>query len=85
MPSPIGDRLESFPIGVALPDVDPISGRTFDKVSVWNGPTLVTTVSDPRGESDDFVTRRHIRDDGALVQVTSHAGAQFERVFERVG
>ena len=46
-------------------------------------PRPVTTACDVLGVKSDFVTRRFLRDDGAMVQQTSHAGVAFERIFVR--
>lgn len=82
MPSPIGDRHESFPLDRKVDDVDPL-GRTFHRTARWDGATLETVARDPTGKVGDFVTRRSIREDGVLVQQTSHGGVTYERQFER--
>jgi hypothetical protein len=80
--SPIGERIETFPIDVEVEDCDP-SGNKFTKVSIWEGKTLRSTARRVTGNAPDFVTTRLLRDDGKLVQRTSHNGMSFERVFER--
>lgn len=82
MPSPIGERLETFPIGREVTDTDP-SGKVFLKTSSWQGSTLLTVARDPTGKSADYITRRHLDEAGHLVQVNEHNKVSFQRLFER--
>jgi hypothetical protein len=82
MASPIGERLELLPIDTEVIDTDP-TGKQFVKLSRWEGGDLVTTATDVRGQTADFVTRRHVARDGTMVQTTAHEGVSFERVFVR--
>ena len=82
MSSPIGERLERMPIGEEIIDVDP-TGKEFIKVSRWEGSKLITVAKDRSGKSSDFVTTRHIRDDGTMTQITTHDDTSFERIFVR--
>mmetsp|Transcript_21259 Transcript_21259/g.50706 ORF Transcript_21259/g.50706 Transcript_21259/m.50706 type:complete len:86 (-) Transcript_21259:94-351(-) len=82
-PTPLGDRLETFPLDVQQSDV--IEGKTFTKSHRWEALTrhLTTTAKDPSGAKPDFVTERWIDGDGRLNQVTSHNGVAFTRLFDR--
>lgn len=84
MPSPIGERLETFPIGKEVTDTDP-SGKQFVKVSQWVQGTLSTIATDSGGKTPVVVTTRAIRaDDGALIQTCTAGAVSFERIFTRV-
>ena len=82
MPSPIGERVEIFPMNAEVPVSDPL-GRQFVRVASWDGDVLQCVARDPTGKIADFVTRRRVRADGLLEQVTVHADVQFERLFVR--
>ena len=83
MPSPIGERLETFPLDKEVTDADPTSGAPFYKRSYWEGDTLHTVARDPKGKKDDFVTLRRLDEAGQLIQTNKHGGVQFERIFAR--
>ena len=91
MPSPIGERLERFPLDMEVIDTDP-SGNVFIKRSWWDDRTLVTRAVDQAGKKADFLTRRYFEEaklsgggEGGtrLVQHTVHDGVEFTRWFER--
>ena len=92
VPTPLGDRLETFPLAVTLPTTDPDSGRAFEMTTVWEPPpadggprVLCTTTTDPLGKKGDFVTRRWVEttdNKAVLVQHTTHDGMSFKRYFE---
>ena len=83
MPSPIGERLERFPLDADVADADPITGAPWRKRSSWSGGVLTTVASDVAGAQEDIVTSRYIDDEGRLIQTTRHGSASFVRVFAR--
>ena len=83
-PTPLGVRLEMFPLDGAE-QADEIEGKTWRKSHLWEGSKLVTRVVDPAGLKPDFVTERWIDEKGRLIQVNSHNGAAFTRIFARTG
>ena len=80
MSTPIGDRLERFPLDSEVEDVDPVNGTAFVKRSFWEDGTLVTTARDPSGKKADFVTKRFVNEKGQLVQINEHGGVSMQRI-----
>jgi hypothetical protein len=81
-PTPLGDRLETFPLNEE--QTDEIEGKKFTKTHRWVGSKMVTTAKDPTGAKPDFVTERWVDEaTDQLHQVTSHAGVAFTRLFSR--
>lgn len=80
-PTPLGDRLETFPLNVE--QADEIDGQAWVKSHRWEGAKMITTARDPTKAKPDFVTERWIDDDDMLNQVNSHAGVAFTRYFKR--
>lgn len=83
MSTPIGDRLERFPLDSEVQDVDPVNGNTFIKRFFWESATLVSVARDPSGKTPDFVTKRRLNPKGQLVQINEHAGVAMERTLVR--
>ena len=83
MATPIGDRLERFPLDAETEDTDPVSGSIFVKRSFWEGETLVTAARDPTGKKPDFVTRRKVLASGKLEQINEHNGMTMMRILEK--
>jgi len=80
-PTPLGDRLETFPLNVE--QSDEIDGQAWVKSHRWEGTKMITTATDPTKKKPDFVTERWIDGDDMLNQVNSHAGVAFTRYFKR--
>ena len=80
-PTPLGERLETFPLDAA--QTDEIDGKKWSKTHRWEGTKLISTAVDPEGKKGDFVTERWIDDEGHLNQVNSHDGVAFTRIFHR--
>ena len=77
--TPIGDRLERFPIGAVVDEKDPY-GSPYTVESSWDSRKLVAVSRGPKG---CFVTSREVVD-GRLIQQTvarDQSGASFTRVF----
>ena len=81
-PTPLGDRLETFPLNVEQSVVE-VDGQTWVKSHRWEGTKMITTATDPTKKKPDFVTERWIDGDDMLNQVNSHAGVAFTRYFKR--
>ena len=82
MPSPIGERLERFPLDAEEQDTDPY-GKTFYKRTWWEGSVLTQSATYPNGKTAETLTTRQIDADGHLVQRTTNSGVTFERIFQR--
>ena len=83
MSTPIGDRLERFPLDAETEDADPVSGNPFVKRSYWDDDTLFTVARDPNGKKADFVTRRRIDANGRLEQTNEHDGVTMVRILQK--
>lgn len=84
MPSPIGERLERFPLDEEVPKPDP-DGKVFLERSWWEGDTFTSCAVDPSGKKADTVTTRRVNESGNLIQRTENGGFYYERTYERRG
>ena len=84
MSTPIGDRLERFPLDSEVEEIDPLNGNVFVKRSFWEDGTLVTTARDPSGKKADFVTKRFVNVKEQLVQVNEYGTVSMQRILVRV-
>ena len=82
MSTPIGDRLERFPLDAETEDRDPVDGSLFIKRSFWEGDTLMTIARDPTGKRPDFVVKRRVLASGQLEQTNEHNGMSMVRLMD---
>ena len=82
MPTPLGMRLERFPIHEAVIEADP-DGNEFSKRTAWEEGQLITHAqSIAKPKQPPFVTRRWL-DGGRLRQINEHGGARMTRLFTK--
>ena len=77
--TPLGDKVETFPIGDTIEDV--VDGNHLSKTSSWRDGVLVTTVTSPSYPSEGEM-RRYIDGDRLILQMLV-GGVCCTRVFER--
>mmetsp|Transcript_27371 Transcript_27371/g.67992 ORF Transcript_27371/g.67992 Transcript_27371/m.67992 type:complete len:345 (+) Transcript_27371:199-1233(+) len=81
MASPLGVRVEQFPLGEAHEEKD-LNGRSFMKTSSWEKGMLVARSRAVEESMPEIVARRWIDSNtGALVQETSFDGVVYTRIF----